>query len=45
MERAILIVSSTRSEDYKIEMLTILWGNHLADDVVYVKRMQARRRP
>jgi hypothetical protein len=44
MERAILIVSSTQSEDWRTEIITLLQGNHLADDEAYIKRMQARAR-
>jgi hypothetical protein len=39
MERAILKVSLTHSENWRIENLTFLRGNHLADDEVYIKRM------
>jgi hypothetical protein len=45
MERAILIVSSTHSEDWRTEIITFLRGNHPADDEAYIKRMQARVRP
>jgi hypothetical protein len=45
MERAILTISSTHSEDWRTKILTSVRGNHLADDEVYIKRMQARTRP
>jgi hypothetical protein len=39
MERAILNVSPTHNEDWRMEIITFLWGNHLADDKAYNKRM------
>jgi hypothetical protein len=45
MEMAILTVSPTHSEDRRTEILTFLRGNHVVDDEVYIKRMQARTRP
>jgi hypothetical protein len=44
MERAILIVSPTHSEDWRTETITFLQGNYPVDDEVYIKRMQARTR-
>jgi hypothetical protein len=44
MERAILIVSPTHSEDWRTKIITFLQGNYPANDEVYVKRMQARTR-
>jgi hypothetical protein len=45
MERAILTVSPTHSEDWRTEIITFLRGNHPVDDEAYIKRMQARTRP
>lgn len=45
MERVILTVSPTHSEDWRIEIITFLRGNYPLDDKAYVKRMQARTRP
>lgn len=45
MERVILTVSPTHSEDRRIEIITFLRGNYPLDDEAYVKRMQARTRP
>lgn len=44
MERAILIVSPTHSEDWRTKIITFLQGNYPANDEVYAKRMQARTR-
>jgi hypothetical protein len=45
MERTILIVSPTHSEDWITEIITFLQGNHPVDGEAYTKRMQARARP
>jgi hypothetical protein len=45
MERAILTVSPIHSEDWRTKILTFLRRNYLADDKLYIKRMQARTRP
>jgi hypothetical protein len=45
MERATLTVSPTHSEDWRMEIITFLRGNHPVDDEAYTKRMQARTRP
>jgi hypothetical protein len=42
MERAILTVSPTHTEDRRTKILTFLRGNHVVNDEVYIKRMQAR---
>jgi hypothetical protein len=43
MERAILTVSPTHSEDWKIEIITFLQENYPTNGEVYIKRMQARK--
>jgi hypothetical protein len=40
MERAILTVCPTQSDDWRMEILTFLQGNHPVDDEAYIKRMQ-----
>jgi hypothetical protein len=45
MERAILTVSATHSEEWRIEIISFFQGNHPTDDEVYIKRMQARKKP
>jgi hypothetical protein len=45
MERAILTVSPIHSEDWRTKNLTFLRRNYLADDKLYIKRMQARTSP
>jgi hypothetical protein len=42
MERAMLTISLAQSEDWRIEIISFLQGNHPIDDEVYVKRIQAR---
>jgi hypothetical protein len=44
MERAILTLSPAHSEDWRMEIITLLWENHLVNDEAYIKRMQARTR-
>jgi hypothetical protein len=41
MERVILTVSPTHSEEWRREIITFLRGNHPIDDEAYTKRMQA----
>jgi hypothetical protein len=45
MERAVLAISPIHSEDWRTEIISFLQGNHLSDDEVYNKRMEARTRP
>lgn len=45
MERAVLTVSATHTEDWRMEIITFLQGNHPIDDEAYIKRMQVRTRP
>jgi hypothetical protein len=45
MERDILTVSPTHSEDRRTKILSFLRRNYLADDKLYIKRMHARTRP
>ena len=45
MEKVILRVSPTHSEDWRTEIITFLRRNHLVDDEAYIKSMQARMRP
>jgi hypothetical protein len=45
MERVVLTVSPTHSEDWRTKIIIFLRGNHLVDDEAYAKRMQARIRP
>jgi hypothetical protein len=42
LERAILTISPTYNEDWRIEIITFLQGSYPIDDEVYIKRMQAR---
>ena len=44
-ERAVLTISPVHSEDWRTEIISFLQGNHLSDDEVYNKRMEARTRP
>jgi hypothetical protein len=45
MERVILTISPTHSEDWRMEIITFLRGNHPVDGEAYAKRMQVRTRP
>jgi ribonuclease HI len=45
LERAVLTISSVHSEDWRTEIISFLQGNHLLDDEVYNKIMEARTRP
>jgi ribonuclease HI len=45
LERAVLTISPVHSEDWRTEIISFLQGNHLSDDEVYNKRMEARTRP
>jgi hypothetical protein len=45
MEKVILRVSPTHSEDWRTKIITFLRRNHLVDDEAYIKSMQARMRP
>lgn len=40
-----LTISLAQSEDWRIEIISFLQGNHPIDDKVYVKRIQARTIP
>jgi hypothetical protein len=35
-------VSPAHSEDWRVKIITFLWGNHPVDDKAYIKRMQVR---
>jgi hypothetical protein len=45
LERAVLTISLVHSEDWRTKIISCLQGNHLSDDEVYNKRMEARTRP
>jgi hypothetical protein len=45
IERTVLSISPTHSEDWRTEIIVFLQGNHPSVDEAYIRRMQARTRP
>jgi hypothetical protein len=45
IERAMLTISPTQNEDWRIEIISFLQGNHVSDDEAYIRRVQAKIRP
>ena len=45
IERVVLTISPAYNEDWRIEIISFLQGNHPSNDEAYIRRMQARTRP
>jgi hypothetical protein len=45
IERVVLTISPTQSEDWRTKIISFLQGNYPSDDKAYIRRMNARTRP
>lgn len=45
MERVVLKISATHNEDWRMEIMMFLQGNHPTDGEAWIKRMEAGTRP